>query len=334
MKRRDQLLKSHPLHVLSFIAVSLLLHAALAFIISLAPRPPARPDPQSTSHEPIEWTETVPPTNGKHPAPTQSSSEEAPETSTKTRHQTARLGQKNHQEPRHSRRQNTPSLKEFLPTFRPPYADVNSEDMTTNSSLSASDPGFASSDSYRMNAQALEQSSDIHGFLEAVYARINNKLFFDYLLSEHGHFGVVFCEFAVEPDGTLLPSFTQTKTVDRILKVHVLRAIRSALTEPLPISLHLPSDMPMTLRAQFQFIAGGSSLYDENPTPIVGRAFIFSRRSLQGKVPKKLLAHLASGGIQLDPFAMHEAWQKYLKHKERRELGTDPFLSYRSDSDY
>lgn len=230
-----------------------------------------------------------------------------------------------------------PSLDALAPGLRARLSSGSAAASAEPSSAVARDAlAFDDPGAYQMGF-AREEDQDIGAFVEALHRRVDGKLLFDSLLAQYGHFGTVYAEFAVDRTGLLLQNSIRGGGHDRALKVYAIRsALVPALSQKLPESLWLKERDRVVLRAQFQFVfsESESSLFDENPASISGRALTFRRFTAQKPSARTLGQHLANGGLDVDAFRMRDAWKRYLKARENRRLDVDPFSVLRADPLY
>lgn len=219
------------------------------------------------------------------------------------------------------------SLKELLPTPSWTYQETRVQTLPPSS-------GFTDASQYLHETHNLFAASDNTQFHQALYSRIDSFVLFDSLLAQYSHFGVVFVEFQVEPTGVLLGTSLRTSAEDPILKVHALRALRKALSNPLLAELRSHELKPLTFKAKFEFLSGSREINFEKQKAFNHQTFVFSRATSEKPQSTDLSEHLLNGGVGLDPFAVADAWEKYNKHEYRQNTQVDPFESYRRDSDY
>lgn len=172
------------------------------------------------------------------------------------------------------------------------------------------------------------------GFYQHVFERIDQNLKFDSLLAQYNHFGTVFVEFVVGPDGRLRSDSIKVTAMDAILKVHALRAMRAALREPFDLNKQKPETNETRFRVKFEFLQGSSSVNRVKQENFTRPVLVFRRATSEKPTATSLGEHLTSGGISHDPFAMAERWQKYSERKTRDAHEFDPFSHYRRDPDY
>ena len=217
--------------------------------------------------------------------------------------------------------------------FRPDFAESVRGDVAASSEKN--ELPFYEAESYGISGESYDAGNAVRGFTEALYNKINNRLIFDSILAQYNHFGTVYVEFRVNRKGLLIENSLRLQSTDRILQVHVLRsALIPALSKELPQNLWPEEDVK--LRARFQFFQSTtqSTLFDSDPEKIAGTALTFRRFTVERRVARNLGQHLMNGGINVDLFAMYEAWGKYEKAQERSRLDVDPFSVYRADPYY
>ena len=232
------------------------------------------------------------------------------------------------------------TLNNLLPKFRPTgLEDSANRDARSIEDSNSDQPAIDDSRVYGLGVGSFDFGAANHGFLEAIWRKIDANLIFDSLLAQYAHFGNVFVEFLVFADGRIDETSVFSRGRDRILRVHAIRALRSGLREPLAANLRIKE--AVRLRAQFQFILNGSSLFDENPARISGRAMTFRRFTNQrplvhgaGEIFKSGGMGHFEGGVNTDLAAMYDALNKFLKMKEHQRLGHDPFAIYKADPIY
>jgi hypothetical protein len=172
-------------------------------------------------------------------------------------------------------------------------------------------------------------------YYQEIYRRIDSNLMFDSLLAQYGHFGQVYVQFNVTPDGLFMMEDLRADATDSILKVHVLRAIKKSLSESVDITKFAKVETPTLFKASFAFNVAHHENNFYNKQSDFGRpVFKFTRSTNEKQIPRELLDHLLSGGISYDPFVMAERWQKYNKRKYRDSVQFDPFESYKRDAFY
>jgi hypothetical protein len=202
---------------------------------------------------------------------------------------------------------------------------------------SMDEPALDNPQGYSLSAKSYDEGNAIRGFLEAVYNRVNNRLIFDSIFAQYGHFGAVYIQFNVDHRGVIDSASIRTSAKDKILKVHAIRsALLPGLATPLKENLWLDERPALKLRARFEFLKGSvdQNLFDSNPEKIAGLALSFRRFTPEVKVARTLGQHLVNGGINYDLFAMYDSWEKYNKARERRRLDTDPFSIHKADEYY
>lgn len=228
-----------------------------------------------------------------------------------------------------------PGLQELKSDFKfGRFAPNARKAQAGDESLVTDGQAFDDPRSYRLSSETYVEGMNNHGFLEAVFNRVNGFVIFDSLLAQYGHFGTVYAEFILDHRGILRAESVRAHADDGILRVHSLRALRFSLSAPLAQSYWLSEGKTMRMRIRFQYLQGGSTLFDENPEKVAGLAVTIRRRTGERPVARSLGQQLLGGGIQVDPFAMYEKWEKYLKARERQRFATDPFADYRVDPDF
>lgn len=172
-------------------------------------------------------------------------------------------------------------------------------------------------------------------YYQEIYKRIDNNLMFDSLLAQYGHFGYVYVQFKVTEEGLFMMDDLKADAADAILKVHVLRAIKKSLSEPLNKTKFAKESKSTLFKARFDFKIGSrDDNFAEKQSAFGSPIFSFSRSTSERPIPQELVDHLMSGGISIDPFVMAERWQKYNKKKYRDAVQFDPFQSYKRDVFY
>ncbi len=185
-----------------------------------------------------------------------------------------------------------------------------------------------------------EAQTDVFGenadwsFLKYLHQKIDEQLLFESVLAQWNHFGSVYLEFWIDYQGHLLPQKMRAKAADPILKVHSLRALRRALSEPFSEAKWNQTKQSILVRAKFDYILGDPGRNFEKQKAFSKRYLVFHRSTAEKPVPSNLADHLASGGISIDPFQVYERWQKYNHKKKQVYTEFDPFKSYREDPDY
>lgn len=172
-------------------------------------------------------------------------------------------------------------------------------------------------------------------YYQEIYHRIDSHLLFDSLLAQYGHFGHVYVQFKVTEQGLFVMDDLKAEAEDAILKVHVLRAIKKSLSEPLNKTKFAKESKSTLFKARFEFnLASRYNNFSERQSAFGSPVFEFSRSTEEKPIPQELVEHLISGGISYDPFVMAERWEKYNKKKYRDAVQFDPFQSYKRDPFY
>jgi hypothetical protein len=172
-------------------------------------------------------------------------------------------------------------------------------------------------------------------YYQEIYRRIDSHLMFDSLLAQYGHFGQVYVQFKVTPDGVFMMEDLRTDASDSILKVHVLRAIKKSLSESVDKTKFAKVVTPTLFKASFAFTLAHHENNFYTKQSDFGRPVLkFTRATSEKQIPRELMDHLLSGGISHNPFVMAERWQKYNKRKYRDSVQFDPFASYKRDVFY
>lgn len=226
-------------------------------------------------------------------------------------------------------------LKSFFPQ-RNWYKEAKSKTGTWENSdqrVGNYDP-LVDSQTYLEGTGALSGNTDLWAFNKYLFERIDSHLSFDSILAQYNHFGSVYVEFTVNPDGTLKSDSLRVVTADKILKVHSLRALRKALWNSFEPIKQNPLGTETLVRAQFSYLRGDPSVNFQKQNVFSKSVFVFKRATNEKPIPTNMADHLLSGGIDYDPFAMAERWQKYKKREFHKSVQFDPLDSYRRDSDY
>ena len=171
-------------------------------------------------------------------------------------------------------------------------------------------------------------------YYRAVYEKIDSHLLFDSILAQYNHFGTVYVQFALSAKGELLEQDLRVKAEDRILKVHVMRALRKAVTRGLVAEQNNPTGRSILFQSKFDFLQDSPQINFAKQKAFGRPVFIFKRATTEKPISNDLGDHLMNGGIDYDVFAAAERWQKYNHKKMQRETGFDPFQSYKEDPDY
>lgn len=216
------------------------------------------------------------------------------------------------------------------------------EKVEQNTAWAKSSGGKKETGAFNNSRTFMASNEDVFGdgdnknwsYYQEIYRRIDTHLIFDSLLAQYGHFGRVYVEFKVSEDGVFLVEDVRTDAVDAILKVHVLRAIKKSLSEPLDQTKFAKESKPTLFKARFDFILESPENNFYKQTNFGKPIFKFSRSTRERPVPIELLEHLMTGGIHIDPFVLAERWQKYNKKKYRDAVQFDPFESYKRDVFY
>ncbi|MFM6930383.1 MAG: hypothetical protein ACKOX6_18105, partial [Bdellovibrio sp.] len=176
--------------------------------------------------------------------------------------------------------------------------------------------------------------TDQWSYFHQVFERIDQQLMFDSLLAQYNHFGYVYVEFEVGPNGRFVDKTVKVSAIDSILKVHALRALRKGLMEEFPREKRNPSGKSVRFQAKFEFLASTEDLNFSKQKGFGKAKLVFRRASSERPIPNDLKEQLLTGGISHDPFAMAERWEKYNKKKRLKAADFDPFALYKVDPDY
>lgn len=232
-----------------------------------------------------------------------------------------------------SSRGKSASLK-GMSLFRQSYnfdsAAKNSGDVSATAELG----DFKDSASYALESDSFIGDNDQWAFYRQVFERIDSQLLFDSLLAQYSHFGSVFVEFEVDPQGRFVESKIKVSAEDKILQVHALRALTKGLKESFKKEKWNPSGKNSILHAKFDYVFGESSLNYQKQREFGKPIFLFKRATSEKPIPNNLKDQLLNGGVSYDPVAMTERWQKYNKKKRLRAQEFDPFASYKNDPLY
>lgn len=170
-----------------------------------------------------------------------------------------------------------------------------------------------------------------------IYRRIDTNLLFDSILAQYNHFGRVYVQFTVTENGLVNFSGLKTDATDAILKVHVLRAIKKSLLQPVESmkAMKKLKLIPETVfQAEFNFTYGDHNNNFAKQNNFGRPVFVFNRSTTEKPVPKELLEQLLTGGVTPNISLMYERWQKYNKKKHLESIQFDPFENYKRDSFY
>lgn len=185
-------------------------------------------------------------------------------------------------------------------------------------------------------------------FLSYLHSRIDTHLLFDTILARWNHFGTVIVDFEVERSGILINKDIRVQAEDRILKVHVMRALRKALARRLPESVHLKSASSLRVRAKFEFLQGSSELNTKKQNTFTMPVLVFRRGTMDAPMPNNVGDFVATQlGIQApkivgdklqftilaDPIEIIDRIKEYKRKKAQVEVGFDPFAEYLRDPD-
>ncbi|MEK6628203.1 MAG: hypothetical protein AABY53_06220 [Bdellovibrionota bacterium] len=171
-------------------------------------------------------------------------------------------------------------------------------------------------------------------YYKEVYNRIDSSLMFDSILAQYNHFGKVFVQFKVDSDGLLIVDGLKTDAADAILKVHVLRAIKKSLSEPIELVKKSKLNQYTLFNAVFDFRFGDPRRNFLKQEAFGKPVFVFRRNTLERPVDKKLLSYLLDQGVVDNPFLIAERLKKYNKKKYLEDIQFDPFENYRRDVFY
>lgn len=205
-----------------------------------------------------------------------------------------------------------------------------------NSSLPAQSRSFNDSRTYQSDISDVfgENGNKNWAYHREIYRRIDSSLMFDSILAQYNHFGRVYVQFKINESGGLDLDHLSADAGDPILKVHVLRAIKKSLHNPLEnIDREKLFDVGF-FQAEFNFRYGDHNENFSKQSNFGRPVFVFNRATTEKPVPKELLDHLLSGGVTPNISQMYERWQKYNKKKHLEAIHFDPFENYRRDSFY
>lgn len=179
-----------------------------------------------------------------------------------------------------------------------------------------------------------ENGNENWSYYKEIYNRIDTNLIFDSLLAQYSHFGRVYVQFKVSDNGLLNLEDLKTDAGDAILKVHVLRAIKKSLNQPIESVKNLKFSKYTLINAEFNFRYGDykNNFYKQSN---FGRpVFVFNRVTQEKPIDKKLLSYLIAEGVLDNPFLLAERFKKFNKKKHLEAVQFDPFENYKHDAFY
>jgi len=218
--------------------------------------------------------------------------------------------------------------------FGQPYTGSSKAFNLESSFLKGKPAAYNESSTYETSADSFLADTNQWSYFQQVFERIDQQLIFDSLLAQYNHFGYVYVEFEVAPDGRFVDKSLQVSAIDSILKVHALRALRKGLTEDFPREKWNPEGKSVRFQAKFEFLNGSENLNFAKQKDFGKAKLVFRRASSEKPIPNSLKEQLLTGGIDVDLFAAAERWEKYNKKKRLKAEDFDPFAPYKSDLDY
>lgn len=218
--------------------------------------------------------------------------------------------------------------------FGQSYAGSSKTFHLESSLLEGKAAAYNESSNYEASADSFLANTDQWSYFQQVFQRIDQQLIFDSLLAQYNHFGYVYVEFEVGPDGRFVDKSLKVSAIDSILKVHALKALRKGLIEEFPSEKWNPDGKSVRFQAKFEFLEGSENLNFTKQKDFGKAKLVFRRASSEKPIPNSLKEQLLTGGISHDPFAMAERWEKYNKKKRLKDGDFDPFAPYRADPDY
>lgn len=169
---------------------------------------------------------------------------------------------------------------------------------------------------------------------QTVHQRIDSQLHFDSLLAQYNHFGVVLVQFHLDSKGVLDLGSLRVKAQNPVLKVHVLRAIRNALSEPLPEQKRNGLHPAVQFQAHFSFKRGHVQDNFLKQNKFGQPELFFVRSTEEAPIAGSLVGQIADARLLANPFLIAEKFEKYNRKKKRDLRQFDPFESYRRDRFY
>lgn len=214
------------------------------------------------------------------------------------------------------------------------YAEPSLAAKTGGNPGEGGSPDFTDRDTYLLDIDSVLGTNDNWGHHREVFRQIDSHLHFDSLLAQYNHFGTVLVQFEVSEKGYLLEDRLRIKADDAVLKVHVVRALRTALAEGLAQNKRNAFGEVTLFKAKFEFTLGAPEQNYSKQKDFGQSVLVFQRSTTEQALQNNVVDHLAHGGISSDPTDMVDKWKKYKKRQMLKAGDYDPFAHYKRDPAY